>query len=463
MSSWQISKKPIDLPYSMSIEIELQMLTKNGLFLSEQEIIPHVQKMVEDATELFLKDLDTPTFPPLIKERITGEPYATQKANKGSVLSLNYSNRKKAMEIDLLKRIPPSILVVMTPHCNLLDELVWWCQKLISIAEQVLPKDVFLISTGLNPIQQIGAGLSCGTYYQIGNFKNDKEKINVYNIIRNFLPHIIALSANSPFINGAPTGEVKVTDRQYACPGCIRSNRLQNDISMFSQTDPNYYIPYLPSHQTPSYFLDIIRKSSLEEARFQDLIPFTALGTIELRICDTQLSIARAIGISLIIEALALSASEMKSVPDAGSQSLLINRESAITHGLFGAFNVETIPFREMMKENPKYTEFYLGNIKKNKLHTFLFEAVQNMLLLLRDIFKKERFIETPFLNPILLSVFDDMDIAKAPFTEAEYQLHLYLARQRDISAVLKDLILLTVKCCEDPSYSPISGNIKNF
>ncbi|MDD1778217.1 MAG: glutamate-cysteine ligase family protein [Candidatus Helarchaeota archaeon] len=463
MSNWQISKRPIELPYSMSIEIELQMLTKDGLFLSEEEIIPHMQKMVEESTELFLKDLDTPTFPQLIKDRIVGEPFATQKGNKGSVISLNYNNQKKTMEIDLYKRVAPSILAVVTPHCTILDELVWWCQKLISIAEQALPKDIFLISTGLNPIQQITAGSSCGAYYQIGNFENDKEKINAYNLIRNFIPHIIALSANSPFINGAPTGEVKVTDRQYACPECIRSNRLQYDVSMFSQTDPNYYIPYLPPHQTPNYFLDIIRKPSLEEARFQDIIPFSELGTIELRICDAQLSIARTIGIALIIEALALLSSEMKSIPDAGSQGLITNRDSAISNGLFGMFTVEKIPFREMMQENPKFTEFYLGNIKKNKLHVHIYEAVQNMLLLLRDIFRRERYIETPFLTPILLSAFDGTDIAKAPFTEAEYQLHLYLARQRDISAVLKDLILLTVKCCEDPSYSPISGTVKSF
>ena len=49
MSSWQIPKKPTELPYSMSIEMELQMLTKDGLFLSEEEIISHMQKLVEDA------------------------------------------------------------------------------------------------------------------------------------------------------------------------------------------------------------------------------------------------------------------------------------------------------------------------------------------------------------------------------------------------------------------------------
>lgn len=467
MGSWKFSKKPIELPYSMSIEMEFQMLTKSGLFLNDQELNIVTQKIVENATEIFLRALDDPDLSPLIRDRITGEPFATQKANIGSVFSLSYKNQKKIMDLDLLKSIAPSILVVKIPHCYVLDEMVWWIQKLVSIAEQALPKDVFLIPTGLNPIQEISAGSSCGTYYQIGNFKNDKEEIGIYDIIRDFIPHIIALSANSPFINGAPTGEVKVTgfalNKQYACLGCVRSNRLQYDVSMFSYADPNYYIPYLPPHQNINYYLDMIRKPSIEEARFQDLIPFTESGTIELRICDTQLSLARTISLALLIESLARLASEMKSIPDAGSQSLVKNRESAIINGLFGPFNVGTIPFREMMKDDPNFTEFYVGNIERNRLHTYLHEAVQNMLLLLKETFKKERFIETPFLTPILLSIFGDNDIAKPPFTEAEYQMHLYLTHQHNMSAVLKDLILLMVNCCEDPTRMPFSGTVKNF
>jgi hypothetical protein len=83
------------------------------------------------------------------------------------------------------------------------------------------------------------------------------------------------------------------------------------------------------------------------------------------------------------------------------------------------------------------------------------------MFLLLRDIFKKQKFAETPFIEPLLLSVFGEIEIAKVPFTESEYQLYLYLQRQGNINAVLKDLILLDVKCCDNPTFSPISGKLK--
>jgi len=463
MSVWQFSEKSIELPFSISIDLELQMLTKEGLFLGEEDMTLHMQNMVVTATELFLKDLDLPNFPKLIRERITGEPYATQKKRKGSVISLNYNTHGKNREVVIFGRAENanSILECITPLCTNLDELVWWCQELIAISEHAFPKDIFLISTGFNPIQQGSTGMSCGTHYHLGNFKDEKEKIKVYNTIRNFIPHIIALTANSPFINGAPTGDVQVVGEQYVAPDCTRSIRLRNDFSLFSQPDPRYYIPYLDPGQDPSYFLGIINKGSLEEAQMQDLIPYTKSDSIELRICDAQLSISRTIGIALTLQALALLARGMKIIPDAGSQSLVSNRWSAITNGLFGPFNVEQIPFREMMLADSKFTEFYLGDLKKNKLHAYLYEAVQNMFLSLKEIMRKQRFADTPFIESLLLSVFGDIDLVKAPFTESEYQLYLYLKNQRHINTVLKELILLLVKCCDNPIYSPISGKLK--
>lgn len=465
MSIWQISEKPIELPFSISIELELQMLTKEGFFFSDEDMTLYMQKMVEDATELFLKDLDAPSFPKFIRARITGEPFATQKARKGSVIALNYNTRGKNAEVIVIGRAENanSILECNTPLCTTIDELAWWCQKLIGISEHAFPKEIFLISTGFNPIQQGSTGMSCGTNYQLGNFKDDKEKIRVYNIIRDFIPHIIALTANSPFINGAPTGDVQVIRGQYVASGCTRSIRLRNDFSLFSQPDSRNYLPYLSPGQDHSFFLDTIEKTSDQEAQFQDLVPFTKTDTLKVRICDAQLSIARTVGVALILQALAFLARGMKIIPDAGSQSLVLNRASAIADGLFGTFNVEQTPFREMMLVDSKFTEFYLGNLKKNKLHAYLYEAVQNMFLLLKDVMRKQRLTDNPFIEPLLLSVFGDVDIAKVPFTEAEYQLYLYLQRQRDINAVLKELILLLVKCCDNPTFSPITGKLKPY
>jgi hypothetical protein len=43
-----------ELRYHLSLfDPQRPRITKDGLFLSEAEIIPHMQKLVEDATELF--------------------------------------------------------------------------------------------------------------------------------------------------------------------------------------------------------------------------------------------------------------------------------------------------------------------------------------------------------------------------------------------------------------------------
>jgi len=469
MSGWQFSKKPIELPFSMGIELELQMLTKDGQFLSGDEMVFHMQKMVEDSKEVLTQGLDEGTIPKIIQKKIRNEPRITENEEKGVVLTLNYEIAGKGIDIEIFGRDGnvasiTYILEVVTPPCTYLDELVWWCQRLTALAELVMPKQLFIVSTGFNPVQrEYYRGLSFGTHYHMGSFKNEKEKYKVYNMIRNFIPHLVALTVNSPFINGAPTDEVRVIGNRYAAPGCLRSVRLKSNVSMLSRSDPRVYIPYLYPEHDSNYFLGVIEKASLEDARFQDLFPFTEWGTIELRICDAQLSIARTIGVALTIQALALLARNMKEVPDAGSKSLVTNREAAITRGLFGTFRGDQVPFREMMQIAPTFTEYYLGDFKKNKLHNYMFEAVQKMFVLLKNTLKKQKFLETPFMEPLLLSVFGNIDVAQIPFSEAEYQLYLYLQKQKDIYAVLKDLIILTAKCCEDPSYSPITGKLTKW
>ncbi|MHA1130945.1 MAG: glutamate-cysteine ligase family protein, partial [Candidatus Helarchaeota archaeon] len=433
------------------------------------DMVFHMRQMVEESQQVLIQSLDEGILPNIIKHKIKVEPHITESEEKGTVLTLTYKIGSKTVDIDIFGRDGnvasiTYILEVVTPPCTYLDELVWWCQRLTGLAELVMPKQLFVVSTGFNPLQrEYYRGVSFGTHFHMGNFKDEKEKYKVYNMIRNFIPHLVALTVNSPFINGAPTDDVRVIRNRYAAPGCLRSVRLKSNVSMLSRSDPRVYIPYLYPEHDSNYFLNVIEKASLEDARFQDLFPFTDWGTIELRICDAQLSIARTIGVALTIQALALLSRMMKTIPDVGSKSLVSNREGAITRGLFGSFRADQAPFREMMQINPTFTENYLGDFKKNKLHSYMFEAVQNMYVLLKDILKKQKFLDTPFMNPVLLSVFGNIDFAQLPFTESEFQLYLYLKNQGDIYAVLKDLIILTAKCCENPSYSPITGKVNKW
>lgn len=469
MTDWKFSKKPIQLPFSMGIELEVQMVTKEGAFLSGDEMVFHMGKMVEGANEVLTQSLDEGVVPKIIHQKIVDSPRITENEEKGTVLSLRYKIGGKPVDIEIFGRDGnvasiTYILEVVTPPCTYLDELIWWSQRLLSIAELVMPKNLFLVSTGFCPMQhEYYRGLSFGTHYHMGNFKDDREKKKIYNMIRNFIPHIVALTVNSPFINGAPTDEVRVIRDRYAAPGCLRSVRLKSNVSMLSRSDPRVYIPYLEPDHDSNYFLGVIDKASLEDARFQDVFPFTDWGTIELRICDAQLSIARTIGMALTLQSLGVLARNMKKIPDVGSKTIVTNRDAAISRGLFGTFRGDQAPILDMMKTNSTFTELYLGDLKKNKLHNYMFEAVQKMFILLKDVFKRTRFIETSFLDPLLISAFGNVEMAQFPFTEAEFQLYLYLQKQMDIQAVLKDLIILTARSCENPTFSPVTGKLNKW
>ena len=104
MSSWEFSKNPIELPFSMGIELELQMLTKDGLFLSGNEMVFHMRKMVEDATELLIRDLDESAIPKLIQKKIKSDPRITENEEKGTVVSLDYKIAGKGVDIEIFGR-----------------------------------------------------------------------------------------------------------------------------------------------------------------------------------------------------------------------------------------------------------------------------------------------------------------------------------------------------------------------
>ncbi|MFX1452288.1 MAG: hypothetical protein ACFFCM_15730, partial [Promethearchaeota archaeon] len=276
-------------------------------------------------------------------------------------------------------------------------------------------------------------------------------------------------------INGAPTDIVKTIGSdplhlRYAAPGCIRSIRLLNNVSMLSMNDPKIYIPHLPPNADATYFLSVIQKASIADAKFQDIYPFSEWKTIEFRVCDAPLSISKRIGMVLLLQAMAVKAREMKQIPDVGSHSIVANRQETILRGLYAPFKSEKIP-------NIKSIDREFGNayIGEEKPHTYMFQAIQKMLEWLFEPMKKMKIFDkksfkdfngvSPFIAPLLLSVFGDVDIAQAPFGECEFQLLLYnhyLHKNPQAPSgplVLRDLIKATFRS-KDPYYSPIGGVI---
>ncbi len=77
---------------------------------------------------------------------------------------------------------------------------------------------------------------------------------------------------------------------------------------MLSSNEASKYIPYLAtgSQEDKDYLLSVLQKASMEDARFQDVFPFTDWNTMEVRVMDAQLSICRRIGLGLLVQSFML-------------------------------------------------------------------------------------------------------------------------------------------------------------
>jgi len=286
-------------------------------------------------------------------------------------------------------------------------------------------------------------------------------------MIRNFIPHLIALTCNSPIINNKPTDVVKVINGRVTAPNCTRSLRLKNNTTMLSNNDPKHYIPYLTSTDQNSinFMLQTVQKASLEDARFQDVFAMTDWGTIEVRISDAQISICRRIGIALLIQAMCYKAKKLlqnkKWVPDAGPETITINRQGAIERGLISLFRVDPNLSREKLAAyDPDFAEQYIG--PENQPIRYMTQAVQRMFFYLKDELKELGFLFSPFLKPLLQSVFGNISYAEPPITEAEYQLSLYKHKldNGENPSILWDLIYFTIEYCQDPLNNPLTGTL---
>ncbi len=283
-------------------------------------------------------------------------------------------------------------------------------------------------------------------------------------MIRNFIPHLIALSVNSPIMNNKPTDVVKVINKRITAPNCVRSLRLKHNTSMLSNNDPKHFIPYLTStdENSKNYFLQVVRKASLEDGRFQDIFPFTDWNTIEIRISDAQISICRRIGIGLLIQAMCYKARKLLErgtwVPDAGSETIAYNRKGAIERGLISLFRPQNLSREFLAKYDPDFAEQYLG--PEDQPIRYMTQAVQRMFFYLKDELKELGFFYSPFLKPLLQSVFGNVSYAEPPITEAEYQLSLfqYKMEQGEDPNILYDLIYFTIQYCQDPLKNPLTG-----
>lgn len=161
-----------------------------------------------------------------------------------------------------------------------------------------------------------------GQHVHVG-CESEEDAIYLLHGLSRFVPHFIALSASSPYIQGS--------DTTYA------SSRL----NIFSAFPDNGHAPFVSNWQEFNWMYQRLETSGIIESvkdLHWDIRPSPKFGTVEVRVMDTPLTITRAVNIAGFIQALSLwLLSERPFVPRSEDYLLYrFNRFQACRFGLEG-------------------------------------------------------------------------------------------------------------------------------
>jgi len=212
------------------------------------------------------------------------------------------------------------------------------------------------------------ANLIFGLHVHVG-IEDREAAIRIMNSLRYFLPHILALSTNSPFWLGMDTGY-----KSY------RAKVFEN----FPRTNlPDAFSSY---SEFESYVSLLIKTNCIDNAKkiWWDVRPHPFFNTIEVRVCDIPLRAEETIAIAALIQATACKLWHLHAQNidfRQYSRALLMeNKFRAVRYGLDGKMidfgkQVE-VPARELILEYLAFIDDVLDELGSRReisyIHTML-------------------------------------------------------------------------------------------
>ena len=160
------------------------------------------------------------------------------------------------------------------------------------------------------------------------------ETLAVYNALRGYLPELAALAANAPFHAGRDTGFASVRP-------------------LIGALLPRQGVP----PQIPSWaeYAEMLLWTGDPKSWWFELRPHLAFGTLELRVCDTQTTVAEAAAVAAYAHALVAWLRERDDRACPQSWRIAENRWRAARHGLDAELadlvTGERRPVRELLRE----------------------------------------------------------------------------------------------------------------
>ncbi|MCK6602988.1 MAG: carboxylate-amine ligase [Bacteroidetes bacterium] len=140
------------------------------------------------------------------------------------------------------------------------------------------------------------SNLIFGLHVHVG-ISDKQTAIEIMNEVRYFLPHILALSSNSPFWIGRKTGLMSYRTKVF---------------DKFPRTGiPDYF----PTHFDFSNYIDtLIKVNSIDNAKkiWWDVRPHPFFPTLEFRIADVQMRVDETIALAALIQSICLTLWKMR-------------------------------------------------------------------------------------------------------------------------------------------------------
>ncbi|KTD12137.1 YbdK family carboxylate-amine ligase [Legionella jamestowniensis] len=346
---------------SVGVELELQLIDPQSFYL-----ISRSKELIRNIRESIYKEI--------IKPEITQSMIEINS-------SIHYSIKELSEELFQLK----SFLLKQADQLDIAicgggthPYLKWSRQKIFPTPryKKIAQKFRYLSKRSTVFGQHIHIG--CG---------NAEDALYLTHAMARYIPHFIAITASSPFYQGADTG--------YASS---RSN-------IFNSFPQSGHIPYLLSWTEFSEYYYKMRKLGIIVSMkdfYWDIRPKPEYGTVEIRVCDTPLTINKAVDLAAYIQALGIYL--LKERPLSINRDLYYlythNRFQASRYGLEGFFvNPYTLKETTLVEDiltTIKTMEVHIENLNNEPYITRLIDDVTNKrndAVLLRELFKESGFL----------------------------------------------------------------------
>jgi carboxylate-amine ligase len=212
------------------------------------------------------------------------------------------------------------------------------------------------------------ANLIFGLHVHIG-IEDRETQIHIMNAARYFLPHILALSTNSPFWMGLETGL-----KSYRC----------KVFDKFPRTNIPDYFPSWGEYQ--SFVNLLVKTRCIDNAKkiWWDIRPHPNFPTLEFRICDIPMRLDETIAIAALIQATVVKLWRLYAA-NTGFRLyrralVMENKWRAARYGLEGKLidfgKQKEVPLRDLMEEYLAFVDDVVDDLgsreEVNRIHWIL-------------------------------------------------------------------------------------------